>query len=134
MKKTFHKRSFSSTVLLCLTGILLGMLGLVFSLAVRPVQASPLPQAGYPVGTPSVTVTATANGTTTVTPTPTNTLVGTLPAPARTGTPTALVPVTGGDFTQPGGGANVGTWIAIWLLGLILIGFGLLSRLNKGQP
>ncbi len=137
MKNQPHTRSSSMNLILCLAGFLVVILGLVFLTAVQPAEASPPAQDGYPVGTSTATMTATATATATVigaatlTPTATATRAGTLPAPARTGTPTALVPVTGADFTQPGGQVNVGMWISIWLLGLLLIGFGLRARMSK---
>lgn len=133
MKNESHKRPSILNLLIILAGLTVVMLGFVFSVAVQPAQA----QDGYPVDTPTVTVTATPTATgigaatATVTPTVTATRSGTLPPPARTGTPTSLVPVTGADLTRQDGEVNAGMWIAIWLVGLLLIGFGLRSRLSK---
>jgi heme/copper-type cytochrome/quinol oxidase subunit 2 len=135
MRNQFHKRPSFANVMFFLAGIFVMVLGLVFSVTVQPAEASPPVQDGYPVGTETATITltptVTLTGGATLTPTATATRVGTLPAPARTGTPTALIPVTGADFTRQDGQVNVGMWVAIWLLGLILIGFGLRSRLSK---
>lgn len=127
MRKLTHPRSFALFVSLA------GALALaIFLMAVLPAQASPPAQQPYPVdtATPTVTftVTNTPSGSATVTPTVT------LGAPVRTGTPTSLVPVTGVDLTNQGGaGSSVGLWIAVWLVGLLLIWFGLRSRMSKRE-
>jgi len=81
--------------------------------------------------TPTVTVTATGVTPGAATFTATATRAGTLPPPSVTGTPTVLVPVTGADLTRPSGEEGVGIWIALWLVGLLLIGYGLRSKLGK---
>lgn len=133
MRMNTQKRSASMIFLFYLAGLFVVIVGLAVSMVVRPAQASPLAQQN-PTETHTVTVTATVTttvvSTPTITRTPTTTLVGTLPV-ARTGTPTALVPRSGADFSQPGGSGSAGMWIAIWLLGLLLLGYGLMSRLNK---
>ena len=135
MKKQLHKHASSTTVITILAGFLVVMLGLVLSVAVQPAQASPLPQAATatvtltPAGSATVAAT-TGAGTLTVTATATQS--GTLAAPVATGTSSALVPVTGADLTNQGGwGSNVGIWLAVWLVGLLLVGFGLRARLSK---
>lgn len=131
--KSLTKRQ---STLVILTGTLLLMVGLLLSLSAQPAVASPLLQTGYPGdATPTFTVTvgagtATATVSATATATVTATQGGTL-APPRTGTPTQLVPVTGADLTQPPDQSAVGFWIALWLVGLLLIGFGLRSRLSR---
>lgn len=99
------------------------MLALFFAFSVQPAQAGPLPQ-DYPVDTPTVTATTQATATVTAT------VSGTMPPPAATGTPTQLVPVTGADLTQPGD-PSTGVWVALWLLGMLLILYGLRSKLVK---
>ncbi len=114
MKNRFHKRSTTLPLFALLSGTLLILFGLVFALSAQPAQANPLAQ-GYPVATSTATQS------------------GTLPPPSVTGTPTVLFPVTGADLTQPSGpqGTGVGVWIALWLIGLLLIGFGVRSKLWK---
>ena len=53
--------------------------------------------------------------------------------PVVTGTPTQLVPVTGADLNQsnPGGSANLGGWVVLWVIGLLLVGFGVKARLDR---
>ena len=121
-------RKIRSIVTLSLAVVVGLALGLVFVLSALPAQASPIAQP-YPGDTATPTVTFTA----TTTFTPTVTLTGTLGAPARTGTPTSLLPVTGVDLTQQDGGGSVGLWIAVWLLGLLLIWFGLRARSSKQE-
>ena len=120
------------STLVILAGTLLLMVGLLLSLSAQPAVASPLLQTGYPGDeTPTITATVGAGtATSTATATVTATQGGTL-APPRTGTPTQLVPVTGADLTQPPDQSAVGFWIALWLVGLLLIGFGLRSRLSR---
>jgi hypothetical protein len=94
----------------------------LFGAAGTPVSAAPALQ-DVPTETPTIIFV-------TETPVFTATPVNTLPPPAVTGTPTVLVPVTGADLSAPGeGGQAVGLWLALWLVGLALIVFGLYSRL-----
>jgi hypothetical protein len=136
MKPKFEKHSTarkkSFTPLAC--GLAF-MLALSFAFSVHPVMAGVL-QATATVtptitatvsGTPAATSAATATATRTATATP----VGTLSAPNAVGSPTALVPVTGADLTRPGGPSNLGLWIAVWLLGMILIGVGVKLKLDR---
>lgn len=135
-----HKQTHKPRIIAVLSlAVFLGaVLGLAFALTPYAAQASPAFQ-GYPVDTetPTVTLTATTDGTATVTPTVTLTV--TLGAPAATGTATSLLPVTGADLTQQDGGGgsgvgdNVGLWIAVWLLGLLLIWFGMRARSSKQE-
>jgi hypothetical protein len=138
MKNRIRKRSTVLPLFAFLSGILLILLGLVFILSAQPALASPSAQ-GYPVNTPTnsgypvatATATATLSGAATATVTRTPTQSGSLPPPSVTGTPTVLFPVTGADLTRPSSPGGVGVWIALWLLGLLLIGFGLRSKLGK---
>ena len=93
-------------------------------------------------GTPTVVGTATTVGTPTTVGTATApaqvltataTTTGTLAAPVVTGTPTQLVPVTGADLNEsnPGGSGNIGAWVALWVLGLLLVAFGVKARLDR---
>lgn len=133
MKNVSTKQSTFAIV----AGALLLVFGLLLSFSAQPAAASPLLQTGYPIDTPTFTATFTSTptvtatvGAGTVTATVTATRSGTL-APPRTGTPTQLVPVTGADLTQRPDQSAVGFWIALWLVGLLLIGFGLRSRLGR---
>ena len=127
MNKQFHKRTSPAFLLAGLASILVVMLALAFSVAVEPAQA----QSATATATVTATATTAGGGAGTPTHTPTATRAATLGAPTAAGTPTALIPVTGADLTQPGGRAHLGTWIALWLLGLVLLGFGLRYRLSK---
>jgi hypothetical protein len=137
MKNRFQKQTNYFLLMACLSGTLLLLLGLLLSLTAHPALANPLAQGA--TGTPTGTVSPVATNTPTVagtvaatgTVTATATLAGTLPPPAVTGTPTVLVPVTGADLTSPGSQAGVGIWIALWLVGLLLIGYGLRSKFGK---
>lgn len=142
MNNQFHKRSLYQHITISLAGILFIALGLVLATAIQPAQA----QAGAATATGTVTVAPTSGVTATTAPAGGNvvataaptvaasaTTSGTLAAPVASGTPKALVPVTGADQTQQGGGSNIGPWIAVWLVGLILIGFGWMARMNKRQ-
>lgn len=106
------------------------ILGMMFLLAIRPVSASPAFQAA--TGTVTSTAAATTSGAAaTMAPTATG-ASATLAAPAAgAGTPTALVPVTGADRTQPGDQSRGVLMIAIGLIGLFLIAYGVFSRLGK---
>lgn len=100
----------------------------VFAFTSSPAAAQPPVQDGYPVETETPTPTNTV--VIVVTATATATRSGTMPPPVTTGTPTQLVPVTGADLTQPPS-PNLGMWIAIWMLGLLLVGFSVGMRLRK---
>lgn len=89
------------------------------------------------VSATSATITGTVSttpGTATITPTGTLTVIATRTL-IRTpvGTRTLLVPVTGAELGPPGSQSAIstGTWLALWLLGLLLIGYGVRSRLTK---
>jgi len=126
MKNQKQKKSTLAWWLIIIIGGLV-LAAVVFALPASPAVANPPAQDGYPVETE----TPTPTNTLTLSPTFTATLTGTLPPPVRTGTPTQLVPVTGADLTQPPPGSNVGVWVALWLLGLLLVGFGASARLRK---
>jgi hypothetical protein len=131
MKSLFHNAFLKPNVTLSvLSGVL--VLFFAFALTTQAVFASaPLMQED-PTPTPTIEFTPTETPTVTATPIVTATPEGTLPPPGVTGTPTVLVPVTGADLSQPGSGsAAVGIWIALWLVGLLLIGYGLYARLEK---
>lgn len=120
-----------------LAGILLLVAGLVLIAQVDPAAASPVGQDGYPIETPfetvTPTVTVTITGTlSTPTLTPTATITGTLGTPTvtptQTRTPQVIPPVTGGEQALPTGETNIGVWVAVWLLGLLLVVTGLRAR------
>ena len=121
MKENMQEKLASKKAYLTLAGAMIIALALLFAFSVQTAQA----QDGYPVDTPTATLAATATATRTPT------VAGTMPPPAVTGTPTMLVPVTGADLTQPGDPASAGIWVALWLLGMLLILYGLRSKLVK---
>lgn len=135
MKKSFpnHFAILAGGLLLAFALVLTLSNGAAFASAPL-LQATVTPTTGdYPgPGTSTPTVTATTQGaaTITVTATVTATQSGTLAPPARTGTPTMLVPVTGVDLDQPGG-PSIGIWLAIWLIGLLLVFYGLRAKTEK---
>jgi hypothetical protein len=142
MKNRFQNRQTLFPLFVFLFGILLFLFGVILSLSARPALANPPYQGGYPVdtvtatepgypvvtNTPTATVSGAATATRTVTPTSQG---GTLPPPSVSGTPTVLFPVTGADFTSPSGQSGIGVWVALWLLGLLMIGYGLRTKLGK---
>jgi len=120
MKDHFQKQSPSKKSFVYLAGAFMLLFGLVFSMAVQPALASTPAQ----VATATATATVASGGTATV--------AATLAPPAVTGTPTALVPVTGADQTQSGEQAAVALRVALGLLGLLLVAYGIRSyRLGK---
>jgi hypothetical protein len=129
MKLTYrHQSSEHKKGYALILGVPVLLFGFVFALAAQPVFASAPNLQDDPTVTPTVTETPTITATLQVTATQVNTL----PPPFVTGTPTVLVPVTGADLAQPGSGqANMGVWLALWILGLMLIVFGLYSRRQK---
>jgi hypothetical protein len=137
MNNRSQKRQSLIVLLVFLSGMLLILFGLAVSIPVQPALAQtgyPVETAtepGYPVVTNTPGVTVTASSTVRVTITATATRAGTLPPPSVTGTPTVLFPVTGADLTTPGGQGPVGMWVALWIVGLLLIGFGLRSKVWK---
>ena len=141
------KKSFSTKKSLAFAAAgLVVALGLLFVLSSSAFASTPNLQAtatqdGYPAPV-TATVTATVNPNVTLTPTatlgaatltPTVTVTGTratLQPPARTGTATMLVPVTGADL-GPGSGVSAGIWVALWLIGLLLVFYGLRTKMEK---
>ena len=125
------------TLVLAMIALVL-IFGMMFLLAIRPVSAS----SAFQVATGTVTTTATTGGVAaTLAPTigagaatlaPTTGAGATLAAPAAgVGTPTALVPVTGADLTQSSDQSRGVLMVAIGLIGLFLIAYGVFSRLGK---
>lgn len=86
-------------------------------------------------GTVTGTVTTTVTVTGTITPgTPTRTATVAFGSATRTPTARVLVPGTGGDLSRPsvfGDAAGTGTFVALWLVGLLLVGYSLWAR--KGR-
>jgi hypothetical protein len=137
MNKRLQKRSQARKSIAFLAMALLLGIGLVFSATVQPVLANTF-QAVTSTATSTVTRTVTAtvagSGTPSATTVSTGTAVATLAEPTNVGTPTALVPVTGADLASPRAPGNPSALllrIAVGLAGLLLIGFGLRSRLVK---
>ncbi len=140
MNHHFRRQSASFKLFLSLLSTLILITGFVFAMNAQPAQASDQAQAAT-TGTATVvgtsTATAAVTAAATLAPTATGaagsaTAVDTLAAPSLSGTPTALVPVTGADLTPPGGQSGVILRIAIGLLGLFLIALGFRSyRLSK---
>lgn len=143
MKRQFQQHIAWKKAFFGWAGALVLVFALVFALSIQPVSASPSLQQATATRTPTVTrtptITGTAGtpaagtGTTTVTPSgsATATRINTLAAPNVYGTSTQLVPVTGADLTQSGGKPDVGIWVALWLVGLLLIVYGLRLKLHK---
>lgn len=114
-----------------LAGVMLLVLGFALALAAQPAFASAAFQATATTDAGATVIVATATNTVAVA-TATNTVAATMAPPQVTGTPTSLVPVTGADLTQPGGPSSSALlWGALVLLGLILIGYALRSRMVK---
>lgn len=121
MEEQYVDRSSKEKKFALITGALILVFGFALMLSFQPVSASPQAQ----VETPTETATVAATGTVTAT----QTQAGTMPPPAVTGTPTALVPITGADLTQPGGGVGGAILrFGLAILGLLLIAFGLRAR------
>jgi hypothetical protein len=146
-QKMLHRPAIVMTFAF-LAGALVLALGLAFALAVQPAQAGPLAQDPYPIETPTTDPflptattdpqlpTATTDpqlptATQQVAPTVTATQSGTMPPPQVTGTPTQLVPITGDDLTPYGSPAGAGAWVALWLVGMLLILVGLRAKLAR---
>ncbi len=92
---------------------------------------------GTVTGTQTITGTVTTTGTMTgtVTPgTPTQTATVGFGFATRTPTVSFLIPSTGGELSRPsvlGETAGTGTFVALWLVGLLLVGYSLWAR--KGR-
>jgi hypothetical protein len=134
VNKQFKNQPAFRTTLTFLAGLAL-LLVMAAAFSAQPAQASPPLQDDYPVETPTTPVQATATtapgqATATTVPTAGVTPIVTLPPPAVTGTPTQLVPVTGADLPGPGS-MTIGVWVALWLMGLMLIAYGLRAKLGK---
>ena len=140
----------SNTKSLYLFGAVALVFGLAFLMAVAPAFASSAFQvatgSATVVGTVASTSAAPTSGATAAAPTsgatalaPTAaatsgapTSVASLAAPAAgAGTPTALVPVTGADLTNSGDQTRVLLEVLAGLVGLLLITYGVFSRLAK---
>ncbi len=134
MNNHFRRQLANYKLFLSLFSALILITGFVFAMSARPALASNAEQAATTTPTATVAQTETAVGTPTVagTATATSVPIATLPAAIVTGTPTALVPVTGADLTPPGGQSGIILRIATGLLGLFLIALGFRSyRLSK---
>lgn len=140
MKDNFRSNSKSIYVF----GAAVLVFGLAFLMAVAPAFASTAAQvatgSATAVGTaaaPTTAATAAAPTTAATAAAPTTaagapTTVATLAAPAAgVGTPTALVPVTGADLTQSGDQTRVLFEVLAGLAGLLLVAYGVFSRLAK---
>jgi hypothetical protein len=125
MNNRFRSQSREFKLFLSLWIAFILITGFVFAVTAQPALANNPAQAA--TGTATVVGTATAGATVSPTAAGSATAVATLPAPVPSGTPTALVPVTGADLTPPGGQSGVLLHIALGLLGLLLIALGFRS-------
>ncbi len=137
MNNHFKSQSPNLKLFLALFSIFILLTGFVFATNAQPALASNPAQAATGTatvaGSPTAAASVTAAATLAPTAAGTATSVATLAAPAVTGTPTVLVPVTGADLTPPGGGqSGLILRIALGLLGLFLIVLGFRSyKLSK---
>jgi hypothetical protein len=145
MKDNVRKQSQNRRLMVYLLAVTVMAFGLAFLMMIQPVSASAPAQAGTSTLVATTTLastlepSATSAAVATTAPTAaattaagTSSGVSTLAAPsAGNGTPTALVPVTGADLTQPDPTSRLAFEIGLGLLGLILIVYGISSRLAK---